>query len=232
MPYLGDYLGHLLSEIAIARMQGDIETVRIAELYAAHPLLRSMPVPHVRISDIDIEVPILIGRVEEPRAGESARGSPSLPEMRKIFDNVLTSHLSRIGVSLTAADWRELGVALDGRLPLHGVPTETSVDVYRLADDLSAVATRALGELRMGGTPGATPIPADHGSELKAAARVAFLELRKPPPRLNVIVTSGEIREAATTENLTRIRLRVSEQGVEWATIESEGTRRERLVPE
>ena len=32
MPYLGDYLGQLMAEIAIARMHADLETVRLAEM--------------------------------------------------------------------------------------------------------------------------------------------------------------------------------------------------------
>ena len=86
MPYLGDYLGQLLSEIAIARMQADLETVRLAELYAAHPLLRTLPVPHLRLPEVALEIPVLIEASEEPRAGESARGGATLADMRLRFD--------------------------------------------------------------------------------------------------------------------------------------------------
>ncbi len=65
MPNLGDYLGQLLSELSIARMQADLETVRLAELYAMHPLLRTMPVPHMRLPDVDLEIPVLIKASED-----------------------------------------------------------------------------------------------------------------------------------------------------------------------
>jgi hypothetical protein len=227
MPYLGDYLGHLLSELAIARMQSDVETVRIAELYAAHPLLRTMPVPHVRLSDVDLEVPVLIEDVEAPRAGESPRGGPSVPEVRKVFDRVLTSHLAELGVAMTPAARRTLASALHQRIALQTGPTETAVDVHRLADGLSEIATRAIAALR----PKAAATP-DDGRALKAAARIAFLELRKPPPRLKVLVTSSELRERGTPENVTKVRLRVTEQGVEWTTVEVGGATRDQLVPE
>lgn len=59
-----------------------------------------------------------------------------------------------------------------------------------------------------------------------------FLKARAPPPRLMALVTTSEVREAGTPEHLTRLRIKVSEQAVEWTTVESEGRQQERLVPE
>lgn len=232
MPYLGDYLGQLLSEISMARMQADLETVRLAELYATHPLLRTMPVPHMRLPEVELEVPVLIKASEEPRAGESPRGGAPVADMRRKFDEVFAAHLSKAGVALSAADRRKLRAALDERLPVHGVPTETSVDVHRMADDLTSTAIRTLGELGPSLETPEPAIPPPLAAELKEAVRLEFLKLRTPPPRLTVLVTTAEIREAGAAETLTRLRLKVSEQGVEWTTVESEGVRRDRLVPE
>ena len=232
MTYLGDYIGQLLSEISIARLQADLETVRLAELYAAHPLLRTMPVPHVRLPDVDLEIPVLIKAAEEPRPGESARGGATLTDVSRKFDEVLAAHLSKAGVTLSAADRKKLRSALDERLTLTRVPVEISVDVHRVADDLTSTALHVVGELKPTSDIAKPAIPLPIAAELREAVRLALLQLRTPPPRLTVLVTSAEIREAGTTETLTRLRLKVSEQGVEWTTIESEGVRRDRLVPE
>jgi hypothetical protein len=232
MTYLGDYIGQLLSEISIARLQADLETVRLAELYAAHPLLRTMPVPHVRLPDVDLEIPVLIKASEEPRAGESARGGATLADVSRKFDEVLAAHLSKAGITLSVADRKKLRSALDERLAVTRVPVEISVDVNRVADDLTSTALHVVGELRPTSDTAKPAIPPPIGAELREVVRLEFLKLRTPPPRLTVIVTSAEIREAGTAENLTRLRLKVSEQGVEWTTIESEGVRRDRLVPE
>lgn len=228
MPNLGDYLGHLLSEIAIARMHADLETIRIAELYAAHPLLRSMPVPHVRMPDVDLEIPVLVDNVEDPPAGESARGSATVPDLRKKFDEVLRAHLARSGVSLTPADTAKLTAALDLRLPQHHLPAEVSVGVLRLADDLSATAVKAIEEAKPG-TPATEPARVNH---LKEAVRVALLQVPRQPPRVRVLVTSSQIRESATADNLTKLHVKISEQGVEWATVGVGGERQDKLVPE
>lgn len=232
MPYLGDYLGQLLSEIALARMHADLETIRLAELYAAHPLLRSMPVPHVRLPDVELELPILVKTVGEPRGGESPRGGAAWPDLRRKFAEVLSAFLSKAGLALSAAENKKLRAALDERLDALDLPPEISVDVQGMADDLTATALRAIEELKPRSDAEGAAHFAEIAAELKTVVRREFLKIRTPPPRLDVIVTSAEIREASTPENVTRLKLKVSEQGVEWTTIESDGVRRERLVPE
>ena len=231
MTYLGDYLGQLLSEVSIARMQGDIETLRLAELYAAHPLLRTMPIPHFRIPDIDVEIPVLVKTSEEPRVGESPRGGVKLAEMRRTFDKILTSSLAGADITLSPADNKTLRTALDQRLAVHGLPVEVAVDVMRVADDLTSTAVRVISELKAR-TGTEVPLSPPVVIALSEAVRLEFLKLRTAPPRLTVLVTSAELRESGTAENVTRLRLKVSEQGVEWKTIESQGTTRDRLVPE
>ena len=152
--------------------------------------------------------------------------------MSRTFDEVLAAHMSKAGIAPSAADRKKLRAALDERLTLHGVPTDISVDVHRVADDLTSTALRAIEEFRRTPITGEPAIPPPLAAELKYAVRLEFLKLRTLPPRLAVLVTSAEIREAGTAENLTRLRLKVSEQGVEWTTIESEGVQRDRLVPE
>ena len=230
MPYLGDYLGQLISEISMARMQADLETVRLAELYAAHPLLRTMPVPHMRLPNVDLEIPILVKESEAPREGESARGGLSPVSIRKKFGELLTAQLSKANITLSNAERKKLRSALDERLTLYSMPVETSVDVKRVADDLTTLAIRTISAI--GRASVTEEIPEMFSTDLKEAVRLEFLKLRPPPPRLMVLVTSAEIREAGSTENITRLRLKISEQGLEWTTVESEGIQSERLIPE
>lgn len=250
MPYLGDYLGQLLSEITLARMQADLETVRIAELYAAHPLLRMMPVPHVRMPDVELDLPVLIKTSEEPRAGQTARGGVTMPELIRKFDEVLKSQLKKAGIDLNDADQKKLRAVLAERLKRHDLPTETSIDVYRVADDFSAIALKNISEIVRKETAPEPPedpekleklerpdrpeilMLKNFGAELKETVRLEFLKLRLPPPRLLVVVNHNDIREAGGAENLTRLHLKITEQGVEWKTIESEGGSHDRLMPE
>ena len=231
MPFLGDYIGHLLSEVTIARMHADLEAVRVAELYASHPLLRNMPVPHFRLPEMNMDVPVVIKQVEEPRGDQPPRGGPQLTDLRKKFDQVLTQHLTREGVEIKPELKRTLKTTLDARMANLTQPPEISVDVNRVADDFSATSLEFLKDV--GPSVGADPARMRKLEvDLKAATRLEFLKLRQPPPRLNVLATTQEVREAGPGEIVTRIKLRVTEEAFEWTSIEGDGQSTDRLVPE
>jgi hypothetical protein len=229
MPYLGDYLGHILAEITIARMHADLEALRVAELYASHPLLRSMPVPRFRLPNVEIDAPVAIQRVEEEAEQEPARGTPTLAAMRSAFDRVLEDQIPG-GIRRELELKRELKGALDGTLLSLSQPLEVAVDVGRAAREFAAVAANAMeasGKLDLDSSR------QDLEARLQKAAHQEFMNLRKPIPRLDVRVTTGEIRDSGPIESVTRIKLRISEEGYEWASIESEnGTTIDRLVVE
>ena len=229
MPHLGDYIGQLLSEITIARMQADIEAVRVAELYASHSLLRNMPVPHFRLPNVEMDVPVVVKQMEEERTGELPRGAPILSDMRKAFDKVLTERLSAERVRLKPEQKKKLKSVLDKKAVSLGRPAEIAVGVNRVADELTHTAFLTLTESGGPVDPARRP---EMEEKLKEAARIEFLKMRKPPPRLQVLVTTGEIREAGPSEVVTRLHLKIIEEAVEWTTIESEGLKQDRLVIE
>lgn len=229
MPHLGDYLGQILSEVTIARMQADIETVRVAELYAAHPLLRNMPVPRFRLPDVEIDVPVVIEQMEEPSPDEAPRGAPTLADMRKEFDKVLTEELSKKDVRLKPEQKKKLNAMLDKKTVALTRPVEIAFDVGRVADELAHTVSQTLTESGGPVDPGMRP---KLEKDLKEAARLGFLKLRKPPARLRTLVTTAEIREAGPRENVTRLRMKITEEGFEWATVESDDRTEDRLVIE
>lgn len=230
MPSLGDYLGQLLSEISIARMQADLESVRIAEIYSSHPLLRSMPVPRMRLPNVDMQIPLVIQASDEPREGESPRGGYSLEQLRAKFTDVFDAQLASEQIALSAASRRQLDAALNETMEAHDVMSESSIDVFGFADALTNAALTHIGELGPKRVRGL--IRPDFALQLKSAVRRAFLLERTPPPRLTVLVTTAEIREAGGPEVITHLNLKVSEEGLEWTTIQSENGEYERLVPE
>lgn len=225
MPKLGDYLGQLVSEITIARMHADLEAVRIAELYAGHPLLRHMPVPRFRLPEVQLDMPVVIEQMDEPRAGESARGGASTMQLRKSFDNVLTSQLRANRVRLKADQREELNRVLDDEMARLDQPAEVAVDTNRVADKLAMAAlaclTELLGPEKVKGVAG-----------LRDDARLSLLKVQPAPPRLYALVTTKEVRESGPHENITRIRVTLSEEALEVTQIELNGETHTRLVPE
>lgn len=226
MPKLGDYIGHLLSEVTIARMHADIEAVRVAELYADHPLLRNMPVPRFRLPDLEMEVPVVIKEMEEPPTGVSSHGTPPISEMRKIFDRVISSALDKERITLDADSQKKLEATLDQRVVALTRPADIAIDVNRVSNDLSSNAVKALSEVIK------PEKRAEFEDKLKDDLRIESIRIRKPPSRLNVLVTTAEIREAGPNEVITRLHLKISEEAFEWTTIESDEGKDDRLVIE
>lgn len=227
MTKLGDYLGQLMSEVVIARVQADLETVRVAELYASHPLLRHMAIPRVRLPEIEMEVPVVISGREEPREGESPRGGTNPKEARKQFDTVLQKHLTANRVRLSADQRRQLTVALNEAISKPDVPVEVAVDTNRFADRLTNAAIGSLS-----GTIGEKKASAV-AKDLDDDARLAMLALRSSPPRIDALVETGQVRDAGPAETVTRLRLTIREDAMELTMIESDdGRQSPRLVPE
>lgn len=232
MPNLGDYLGVLLSEITVARMHADLEAVRVAELYAGHPLLRHMPVPRFRLPDVEIDIPVAIGEMAEPASGAPLRGAPTMSEIRRTFDKALAAWAKEERIRLSAQVKGNLKSALDDKEAGIARSAEITANARGVADELSAAVLTALTDV---GGPLATKEPAEVNARvarLTAAARAEFVRLEKPPPRLNVMVTTAEIREAGPSEIVTRLRLKMTEEAVEWTTIVSNGDRKDRLIAE
>ena len=60
MPLLGDYISSLVSSVTEARAKADIQSANVARLYLKDDLLRNFTVPHMKIEEITMDVPIAI----------------------------------------------------------------------------------------------------------------------------------------------------------------------------
>lgn len=232
MPYLGDYLGHLLSEITIARVQADLEAVRVAELYASHPLLRHVPVPHFRLPTMTLDVPIVIKAMEEAKAGESPRGEVTLPTLRERFAGLLDLHLKRAKISLSRTEKSNLDQALNQTIENHTKAPYVSISAIHVADELVATTMKSLGDPKRARNSPESLKFERLSDDLKAASRQEFINLRSSPPRLSVAVTTAELREAGEKELLAQLHLSISEEAFEWTVVENQGTSNPRLIPE
>lgn len=227
MPFLGDYLGQLLSELSIARMQADLESVRLAELYAAHPLLKTMPVPHVRLPDVDLDVPVAVTGTAAQHVDEPPRGGVPVSKARERIGSELSDFVGKAGLDLSPAERVELDAALDARVNARD---NVGADATELADDLAGTVLTGLQAIRQ-----RRGLPAASGEQERAfrdSVRAQFVKLRTPPPRVSVAVTTAELREAGPAENITRLRLKISEQALELVSVDAGGTRSERFIPE
>lgn len=228
MPYLGDYLGHVLAEITTARVQADLEAVKVAELYANHPLLRHLAVPRFRMPTLTIDIPVALKEVV------------SLPDnkplsttgfWREIFDRLLGLHLEKAGVQLSGAQKAGIDSALS-QVATHIAADKEVPGPVTLADTLSAAVGEALRGARSAKKEAAQPWLEPLVRDLTTATREEFVRLQSLPARLQVLATASELKDAGPVERLVRINVSITEDAFEWTTVESDGKTETRLVPE
>ncbi|MGP8319578.1 MAG: hypothetical protein ACT6FD_02110 [Methanosarcinaceae archaeon] len=231
MPYLGDYLGHLLSEITNARVQADLETVRIAELYSSHPLLKHMPVPHFRLPTVTLDVPLVINDIETDKKGTALRERIQPIHMRKSFDNILVPQLERAGIKLSSRETMDLKRELDQKVKILKKSQKVPISVTHIADEMVYTVVKKLRESARDKEVDFARID-KLAEDLRTASHVEFTKFLYEPDRINVRVTNKELREAGPRELLMQVRLSITEEAMEWAVIESDGKIKSRLVQE
>ena len=235
MPTLNEYLGGLFSSSTDARVMADVQTVQVAEQYAKHDLLKHFSVPRMRISDIELTIPVAIEGLTE------RTGLQLDPIGNAEFKRVAARELARsVGyIELPPVAAQKLLTALDSRIASLIDHIMVNQDIHKsmwtFAEDITMtlfeIGTEA--KLHDGKFPDgyAQDMIAKRTYELGIGLVTGVVD--KPVlDQLSVIAESHRLREQRP-EDVIRIRMTVSEDGMEWQTIEkSDGTLERKLLPE
>ncbi len=226
MSDLDEVLGAIVASVARARVLADEETIAIAEEYKDHPLLRGMSVPRVRLPDVTIELPVVVEGYDAREEGQSE--SPTT--VKAAVSEALKSAMDELGVTMPRGMSTALNKAFDGRL--HGrVPKAVQArEVY------GAAAEKALLEVvrdqRFGKVFTKTQIDVLQ-SRLRQRARDSAVKVVPKEGKLQVNVATSAVRNEADPANVTRLRISLREEGLEWALYEREdGSEGQSLTPE
>src|SRR5216684_6094987 len=231
MPNLGDYIGHLLSEITTARVQADLESVRIADLYASHPLLKHMAVPRFRLPSVTIDAPVVVTQMDEAAAGQPVRGGIGIDDVHAAVERGLTAALDQSAFRTAAKQKNELRSAVTQATSSFAPPAGAAIPGSAISEIVNAAGEAFANTL--GSRPGVSPDDASRLAEIfQKTVTAALQQSGQPVPRLHVGVTTRELREAGPPELLARLHLTVSEEAMEWSVSESDGKTTSRLVAE
>jgi hypothetical protein len=225
MPSLGEYLGNLVAEVTVARVHADLAAVRVAELYAGHPVLRHLPVPHFRLPAVTIDVPVVVHGVE---AAPPLRLDAAA--VRTSVDALVEKNLARVGVALSERKRKLLSRRVAEQIP-RLVQAELPLGASRIADELVATCVETLRRPERG-----VPLPDAEAVErltasLRSGLRAEIAARQPAPPRVSVAVASAEIKTLGSPESVLRLQLTISEDSLEWTERDDEGAGG-RLVPE
>lgn len=232
MTKLHEYLGSIVSSVASARMLSDIQTVELAKEYSKHPLLKHFSVARMRIEGVELTIPI---GLEEGEA--KTETSLDAIEPSRLTKQIHAAVLTALKLQKVP---RQFASSLQAEIERQVQIVEGNV---RAMGDVSPVAGFAnyLAEFTM---------KAATKSDLKAATerdraveevRQAILSAVEPEFRfttktlptkdLNVVFESHRLRDFKP-ESLVQVKLRISEEGMEWNRTEVDGAVESRLIPE
>lgn len=254
MVNLGDYIGLILSELASARVQADIESVRMAEFYSANKILRNFAIPRVRFQNVEITTPVVIDKADEDAIATS-RMPMNISEVRNHVDQIVTTNLEKNGVKLSTPEMASLKKVLDTRSslleksmktdmstasimpPTTGTPASdrrgiSMIDTKNLSDEFTKEVDTEIRKL-MKTQPTLKNVDIDKISrDIKTDLRARLASIRPPPPRLQVLVNTSQIKEAGPKEIITMLKFVINEDAMEWTSHETDTGVVEQLVPE
>lgn len=222
MPYLGEFIGHLLSELTNARVQADQETLRLAEIYAGDPIMKNMPIPRFRLPNVTIKVPVAVKEIESA-PGEAVTKEQALDSIRRSVDKLLEAQSKQSGIRLFSAEKKEIKTSLDNIIQNFKTAEKVPLRITPVTEQLVAAI---VGVLRKSPEKASAVKPASmerFANDLKSAMQRDFTQFLTKPPRLNVLATTAELKEAGPIDILVQLEFTISEEGMEWTSTQQEG---------
>lgn len=228
---LGSLLGAVLAEVTRARLAADLETVRMADIYAGDALLKQLPIPRFRLPNVEVEVPVVLDEVE----GEGATPAPpKLPSATR-RENFLKAALLQADLPLKPAERKHILTALTAeterieRAP--GPPLAGRQQVQRL----QRVAERALAETlaERSGDPPSPEITRAVIGVLGGALQGDYNRQLSRLYALKILPRTQDVQSQPDSSRVMHLRFTIAEESYQLAIGEDDqGTITETFTPE
>ena len=234
MPKLNEYLGSLVSSITNARVMSDIQSVKVAEEYAKHPLLQHFAIPRMRIDNVELTIPVALDAFEEktetfyePIDSKKFNTLAYKEVVNVVGVSKLSVELSRILSSEIANKTvlLEQEIKITKNLdPLKSYTQSILISLLKQSDKFTAIITEAQKRIDF------EKVQINTNNLLSKILKIA--SEKKIIENLNVIVEADKLREKKP-ESLVYIKMKISEEGMEWHKMEnSKGEIEKKLLPE
>jgi len=239
MAKLSDFLGGLVSSISDARVNSDIQSLKIAEEYAKNDLLKHFAVPRMRVDKVELNIPVAIDKlleksqkVYEPIDNKSFSAKAYQQILKSLAVNNLSNEVSKTlrtdiaeHIHLLEAKIRvnQIENALEDFSKNIALKVIEFADLIFKEDKRKKLNRDELSKLQSNIVKG---LQSSLKDEIKFKSENKVLE------SLQVIVEADKLREVKP-ENVIMIKMTVSEQGMEWIKMENiDGEVVTKLMPE
>jgi len=239
MARLSEFLGGLVSSISDARVNSDIQSLKIAEEYAKNDLLKHFAVPRMRVDKVELNIPVAIDKlleksqvVYEPIDNKSFSSIAYRQVLKSLAVNNLSSEDSKI-LRTTIAEHIHL---LEAKIRVN--QTENAIEdfstniaskVIDINDEISQKTKRKQLNQEERSTLQNNIVT---GLQASLADQIKLKSEKKVLDSLHVLVEADKLREIKP-ENIIMIKMTISEQGMEWIDMENkDGEVVTKLMPE
>ena len=214
MAELSRFLGELVSSISNARVQSDIQSVKIAEEYAKNNLLQHFAVPRMRVDKVELNIPVAIDKLIE-------RKNPVYEPIDNIKFSSIAYHKILDILQVKELDIlvsRPLRKAIAENMKLLEAKIRANKIDNALGDFSKNIASKAVNLTGRDDPTLLEDIIKGLNDSLKDE-----IKLKSDNPvldSLHVVVEADKLREIKP-ENIIMIKMTVSEQGMEWVKMEN-----------
>nr|WP_314840378.1 hypothetical protein [uncultured Flavobacterium sp.] len=231
---LNDYLGSIVASFTNAKIMSDLQTVKLAEEYAKHDYLKHFSIPRMRIDDVEMTIPIALDEIENI-SKPPVIGFDSI----KINTLVYSFLLEKFGVLkitkeptklLQTETARQVSILekqikiTNSHDSISGFSKEIVVYYLKIIEKYALVNKEVLAKINI------DLIIKDLITVL--TREITISKEVEALANLNIVVEANKLRELKS-ENLIFIKLKISENGMEWSRSENaKGEIESKLLPE
>lgn len=221
MPTLGEILGGLMADVTHARRIADEHAVRLAEYYASEPLLQGLPVPRLRLPEVVVDLPVLLDDYLEGAPAETR----SEDDLRDLLTQVVADVLGQ-----EHSEPQSIIHAFHERLRIRLLPRGKVLPGFEGVSIRTNLAEAAQLAMRDAAEECEFDLPSETMARLAEAFKVVADEeavlVPAKPPSLELEVKTGEVKGRSNSGSISRLRVVLQEEGLEWHHQEnSDGTR-------
>ena len=232
MPKLNEYLGSIISSLSTARVMADVQTVRVAEDYAKHELLKHFSVPRMRIEDVEITIPVAIESTQEKL------DEPVDIIKNRDFNSAIYSEVTRsLGMKSLPKEMStqvramisESTETLERQLNKSGDMASVNDFSQHISANVKRIATE---QKILNEDQEKSDFNIEERIASTATQQINAMAPKKSIGEMNVIAESHLLKEQGAG-NIMQIKLKISEDALEWQNSEdNEGNTKSMLLPE
>ncbi len=231
---LGDFLGNILSQIGEARMQADQASIDMARQYATDDFLRTMPIPRMRLPQIELTIPVCIEEVQQKDVTELNVST----FLAKTLDNsfVEYNNLKKNGLTdrkeWTMDDRKSLEKNIKTMLSKRAYKLETENDRKELLKELTTEIRTSIGmKIEKVKLRSRKPVKDELSDRLQEELNKSLIVKPKRLSDISYVIKSNDMKELIVDKQQSiMLKLSVKEEGFELVLKETAGQESEKPI--